>query len=813
VLWRKMIRDIWNSKGSYLACLVLVIMGLLLFTAFSIASDNLSLSQQDFYEDQNFAHGFAEIMSMPYRDVERLSEIEGIEQVSGRVKRQVRVTRPEGDVGVYLELVSMDLEDPERVNNAMLLVGSQLRSGEFEIWIDNQFINTYQLEQGYQVEIIAGERARELTIEGVAMSPEFTYPLRTEGEFFPNPEQYGIAFISRETMWNLFPDLRERVNNVVFTMEPGANFDDVKNRLEPELEPYGLVNLYPREDQTSHLMLTEEVDQIDRMSTALPLMFLLVAALIIYNMLKRLVEQQRGQIGILKAFGYSNREVTLHYIAYALTVGFVGGLLGGLIGIYLANPLTWLLLEFFHVPETYEGFSLYYLLLGLLISLTIFLVAGYQGCKYALKLKPAEAMRPPAPVSGKKTLLEKIRLFSEMLTIQGKMAVRNLARNRSRTAFLFLGMTLSCAVVIVTWSLNDIIDKLVFYQYEEVEVHDARVVLADPAAQAPVLRELAGYEEVAVVEPLAEVPVKLSHAWREENVLVLGLPQDSNLYKIRDADGRRVPLPERGLVLSERLADKLKVSPGSTLELESPYLRNGDDPVLVEVEQTIPQYLGMNAYMEAGALEDLLGQSSFATSFMLKIDGGGSTAGRGDNTIGGRAGGTGDTVHDNISALRDRYMESDLVAAVDGIEERVREARELMETFGVAIYIYVLFGVVIAFAIIYSSSFIILSERNRELASMKVLGMTSQEVFSVITFEQWFISIFAILAGVPLAQLMMFSFASELSTDLYTIPADLSWEAFLMGVLITTASIWIAQRFALRKVKRLDLVEVLKTRE
>ncbi len=793
MLWRKMIRDIWNNKGSYLACLVLVIIGLLIFTSFSIASENLALSQEDFYREQNFAHGFAELVSMPYQDLERLRDIEGIDQVSGRVKRQVRVTRPEGEIGVYLELVSMDLTDPERVSNAMLLEGTELRPGEYEIWVDNQFFDTYQLEQGYQMEIVAGGRARELTIEGVAMSPEFTYPLRTEGELYPNPEQYGIAFISRDTMWNLFPDLHGRLNNVVFTLEPGADFEDVRNRLEPELEPYGLVNLYPREDQTSHLILSEEVAQLERMSTALPMMFLLVAALIIYNMLKRLVEQQRVQIGIMKAFGYSNREVILHYIAYALTVGFVGGLLGGLAGIYMANPLTWLLLEFFHVPETYEGFSLYYLVLGLGISLAIFLLAGYQGCKYALKLKPAEAMRPPAPVSGKKTLLERIRFFPEMLTIQGKMAVRNLARNRGRTAFVFMGMTLSCAVVIVTWSLNDIIDKLVFYQYEEVEVHDARVVLTGPIPEKLAIRELAGNEEVTIVEPLVEVPAKLSHAWREENVLVLGLPEDSNLYMIRDAEGRRIRLPERGLILSERLADKLQVTSGSTLELESPYLRKGSDPVLVEVSQTIPQYMGMNAYMEKSALQDLLGQGSFATSLMLTID---------DSSY-----------INNIASLRDRYLESDLVAAVDGIEERVKEARELMETFGVAIYIYVLFGVVIAFAIIYSSSFIILSERNRELASMKVLGMTSQEVFSVITFEQWFISIFAILAGVPLAQLMMISFANELSTDLYTIPADLSQEAFLMGVLITAASIWIAQRFALRKVKKLDLVEVLKTRE
>jgi len=813
MLFRKMYRDIWSNKGSYLACLVLVVLGLTTYTSFSISSDNLELSKEIFYREQNFADGFAELTAMPYRDAEGLAQIEGIDQVSGRVTREVRVLYPESDIGIYLKFVSLELDNPDRVNDARLLEGNELRQGEFEVWVDNQFYDVHGLELGYVLEILAGEKAREITVEGYAMSPEFTYPLRTEAEIYPNPEQFGIAFTSRETMWNFFPDLQGRVNNLAFTLEEGADFDEVKDRLEPELEAYGLINLYSRDNQTSHLILSEEIAQLQRMAFAVPLMFLVIAALILYIMLKRLVEQQRGQIGILKAFGYSNREIMLHYLTYSITVGFIGGLVGGTAGIYLSRPLNWLLLEFFHVPEIDVDFSLYYFVLGVLISLGIFLAAGYQGCKYALKLKPAEAMRPPAPVSGRKTVLEKIRLFSSMLTIQGKMAVRNLARNRSRTAFLFIGVTLSCAVVVVTWSLNDLVDKLVFYRFEEVEVYHARVNFTEPVSRQPVERELAEHAEVTGVEPLAEVPVRLSHAWREESVVLLGILKDSSMYIIRDAAGRRIEPSEQGIILSERLAEKLSVEEGTSLKLASPYLRDNEDEQTVEVYRVIPQYLGMNAYMEITGVEAILQQGKFATSFMVNV---------GDERINpGNAEDYWDTddfrekdlVRANIAGLRDYYRESDLVAGVDGTEEQIRETRELMETFGMVIYLYVLIGVVIAFSIIYSSSFIILSERNRELASMKVLGMTSREVFSVITFEQWFISFFAVLAGLPLAQAMMEGFSRELSTDLYTIPAELSAQALLMGALITAISIWIAQRFALRKVERLDLVEVLKTRE
>ncbi len=809
MLFRKMLRDIWGSKGSYMACLVLVILGLVTFTSFSIGADNLRQAQEDFYRETQFAEGFAEVMSMPEARIGELAREEGVKKVGGRISREVRVYDPQADIGVYLKLVAIDTEDTERINDLLLLEGRPLKAGEKNLWLDDMFFEANQLSLGDTIEIIAAGQIHEFRLEGVAMSPEFTYPLRTLGELYPNPEQFGIGFLSRETMWQLFPDLRGQVNDVAFILEPQAAYDEVESRLETTLKPYGLISIYPRDNQTSHLILQEEIDQLSRMASVIPLMLLMIAALIIYFMLKRLVEQQRGQIGILKAFGYSNFEVMVHYLGYALLIGLLGGLVGGLTGMYLANPLTWLLYEFFHVPEVYLGFSWYYLGMGLVISLAIFLVAGYQGCKYALTLTPAEAMRPPAPASGRKTLLEKAAFFSEMLTIQGKMAIRNLGRQKGRTAFLFLGVMLSCAVVVVTYSLNDIFDKLVFYQVEKVETYHAKVLLTGPRHQQPIKRELWALDETTWVEPLAEVPIKLTHAWREEQVVLLGIPQDSVLYSIRDQKEQRIAPSDQGLILSEQLAENLDVKEGDTVRLESPYLLGEDDYEEIAVYRIVPQYLGMNAYLELEAVQELLGQGPLATSYMVDVKDHPPASGEDKDAQRTRE----EEIQQNIASLRARYQESEMVAGVDGTDEKIQEIRDLLESFGVVMYLYVLVGVIMAFAIIYSSSFIILSERNRELASMKVLGMSSREVFSVITFEQWFIGILAILAGLPLAQGLMFLLADALDTDLYTIPTDLSLESLFMGGLITAISILIAQMFALKKVEQLDLVGVLKSRE
>lgn len=795
-LRRKMLRDMRANAGSYLACLALVVIGVVAFLSFSIARDNMVLSKEAFYREENFADGFAELAAMPEHRLRKIRRMAGIRQASGRLIRDVQVHDPEREASVYLRLVSLDLEETDRLNDVRLLEGEPLSDKELRCWVDRQFFEANQLEVGRELEIIAGGKTRELIVSGVGICPEFVYPLRTESEIYVNPEQFGVAFLPDKIMWSLFPEMDRAFNSLAFSLEDGAEFQDIKEELEIELERYGVMEVYPREDQTSHFILSEEIEVIGTLATFFPVLILSIAAFIIYIVLKRLVEQQRGQIGILKAFGYSSREILLHYFSYSLTLALVGGAAGGLIGMWLAGPLTELLYEFFHLPEIYAGFSVKHLLLSVGICLAVLGFGGYHGCKAVLKLEPAEAMRPAAPISARKIFLEKIPFFTAMLTIQGKMAIRNLSRSRSRTAFVFLGIAVSCAMVAFTWALaTEAMPKFMFYPYREVMVYDARINLESPRPRRSGREELERLPEVARAEPLAEIPVKLIHRWKEENVALLGLLPDSRLYNILDADGNRIAPSDDGLILSERLAENLGAAPGSTLELESILLRDPDRTVKVAVAAVVPQYIGMNAYMGIAGLEDLLRRGEAATSFLVEAAPGP------------------ETVRDRAAALRERYRESDFVAGVDEREDLVALMEEQWETAGWVINLYVLIGVIFSFSIIYVSSLIVLCERNRELASLRVLGMTSREVFSVITFEQWFLAFFAVIAGLPLARLIINAFARQWSTDMYTMPAEMSGGSWLAGIAMTAISIWAAQRFTLRKIKRLKIVEALKTGE
>lgn len=796
MLVRKMLRDIRESKGSYLACLVLTLLALMVYTSFAILGESLDRSQEQFYREQNFAGGFVELAGMPQARVALLEEVEGVGQVQGRLVLDVRVTDPQAaGEGVYLRLVSLDTGVARRLNDVLLLEGGPLEAGARQVWLESQFFRANTWEVGDPLRIQVYGEQRTVTVRGAGMSPEFTYPLRDYREIYPDPRSFGIAFMRYEEMTALFPDWRGQVNNVVFSLDGETGFETVRREIAGILAPYGVQSVYPRDEQISHVILDMEIENVQAMARVLPLMFLFIAGIILYIMLRRLTEQQRTQIGILKALGYTDREILLHYLSYGVCIGTVGGLAGGLLGLWLAGPLTALLLAFFAVPLVVPAFSWLHLLAGLLLSWGIFLGAGFQGCRGVLQLGPAEAVRPPVPPGSHRVFLERFPALWGLLRAQGRMALRSLLRNRGRTVFLFLGMTLSCAVVAVTWSLNDMTDKMLFYQYDEVEVYDARVDLYSPGRREPWEEALFRRPEVAWLEPHLEAGVRLHHRWTGEDAVVTGIPAGGELFRVLDDTGRRVrPRPD-GIVLSVRLADKLGVGPGDLLAVESPWQPRTDDPAEVRVDAVIPQYLGMGAYMDLESLAEILGHPGVATTFLLRLAG------------------TGEEAADHLSSLRRDLEAGGRVAGVDGSEERVSQTREMMDAFGAVIYLYVLIGVIMCFSIIYSSSFIILSERSRELASMMVLGMSSREVFSVITGEQWAIGGVAILAGLPLGQFLQMFFARVMSTDLFTVPAGLSGGSLLVAPLITALSVWVAQRFVLRKIGQLDLIDVLKSRE
>lgn len=793
MLWRKLFRDIKENKGAYLASITIILIGLMVYSSFSIVLDSLISAQQKFYTEQNFADGFAEVVSMPPSEVKKLRSLEGIKDIQGRLVKEVRVLRvgnktaePEKDI--YLRLISTDPHEPRPINDVQLHKGRALKNETLNIWVDSQFFAANQLAVNDEIEIIANGKKTVLNVAGTGSSPEFIYIMRTKDEFFPDPETFGIAFLPFDMMKTLFQE-GATYNNLVFTLEPGADYKDVEKELVSKLEAFDISSIYPRKEQISHTLLTQELTQLQSMAKTMPVIFLAVACMILYIMLKRTVENQRGQIGILKAFGHTRREIIAHYLSFALLIGFGGGLLGGISGLLLSFPLIDLYGTFFNIPGLKVSFSFSYLLMSLLLALAFALFAGYQGCKSVLTLAPAEAMRPPAPPKGKSILLEKITPFWNALTVQGKMSLRSMSRHPGRTIFLFLGIMFTFALLGSPWSMMEMAETMLYDQYEKVETYDVKVNLTRPVNRQEAVNELSRFPGTRKAEALAEIPVILKNQWHKKEVALLGIPQNSTLYTIRDTKGNRIKPPTNGILLSETLARSLDAQVGTRLQLRSPVMKNSEEAESIVVAGIIPQYIGVNAYMELDSLLSLLQQKNLITAIMLSID------------------------EQSIPLLKATYQDSMLIDSLEDNKEALRQSKEMMASYGSTIYIFLLFGLLIGFAIIYNISVITVSERSRELASMMVLGMSPKEVLSVITFEQWFISIMAMLSGIPITKLLLVGLSQSIDSDLFSMPTTFSVSSILAATGVTVVCILFAQIMAARKIAGLSIVEVLKTKE
>jgi len=789
MLIRKMLRDLLENKTAYFASLVIIIIGLLIYTSISIVMDNLYAAKYSFYEEARFADGFAVLSGMPKAHVDRLSRVEGILEIEGRIVKDVRVLRLKTDRNVYLRLVSIPEKADYHINMPLLAEGYPKRSGSRDLWLNPAFFETHGFALGDEIHLLAQGRSFTFTIRGTARSPEFVYALRTGREIYPSPQTFGIAFVPYHIMETLFGE-HDRVNDLVFLLRPGYSYEDIEESLERRLLPYGLISLFPREDQISHSLLAMELEGLETSSTAMPLVFLSVAGIILYILLKRMIDQQRGQIGTLKAFGYTNMELFLHYISYSLFLGLLGGVVGGLLGVWLSFSFTEMYAMFFELPMLGEFTSYLYLYVGygILLSLAICTLAGYYGCRAALKLRPAEAMRPAAPPPGKRTLVERFKPLWKLLSVQAKMATRNAFRYKKRSAFTIIGVIFAFGLMAVTWYFNTITDVLLFDQLEKVQTHDLKLSFTGPVTFGKAMGELNRFPEIGRIEHMLEVPATLKHPWTEqdEDTVILGLAQNASLYNLFNKEGERVLPPREGLLLSQRLADQLDVRAGSVLVLESYLLK---DPITVDVAGIIVQNVGSNAYMEINALSNLLGFKPTATSALLTIE------------------------DEDIELLRNHYRESDLVVSMDSRTELLASFEEMMASFGFMQYIMALFGFIIAFAIIYTSSIVSLSERKRELATLKVIGMTRNEVLRVIAYEQWLVGIFGMLAGIPFTLFLVHSMSNAISSDIFSIPVIVEAPMFIIGALGTALSIMAAQLTVARRIGKLSLVEVLKERD
>lgn len=785
ILFKKMLRDMMENKLAYLACIIVMSMGLMTYSSMSIVIDNLQNAKNEFYSDYQIADAFAQVRSIPDAKINSLSEIEGISKVQGVFKQDYKVDFKDPLQNAYLKVNSYDINEQDRINDVHLSEGYPLNSDALLIWVGQKFMEANLLKVNDKLSLIINGRSVEFTIAGAVLSPEYIYVTKNAQDIYPLPKNYEIAYIAKPVLKKL-TSAASTSTDLFFKLQPKFTYDELKPIIESNLKSYGIVSMYSIKDQSSNAILTQELKGVQSSAQSLPFLFLGISTFILYIMLKRLTETQRGQIGVLKAMGYSNIQIMSHYLMYAIFIGILGGLLGGFLGTQLSFLFTDMYKQFFSFPTLKSDFTYKYFGFGIMISLVFSIFAGYTGSRAILKLPPSMAMAPAAPKKAKKSGLEKIPFLWNTLTLQGKMAVRNLSRSKGRSLFTVLGLLFAFSLMVVSWSFNTIVDTMLYNQFRYVQLYDMKVGFSSPVKANETRSELYSIPGVQYVESVVEVPVQLKFGTKEKNTMIVVLNNNTRLYNLLDTDLHKIPIGKAGLYLTENLAAQMKVKVGDIMRVESPMTK---DYILMEVVSIFPQYLGSNGYINSTYLLEKTKFTNIATTAYLTVD------------------------LARVDSIRKKLDSAPKVGVVEVRQETLKKYEDLMDSYGFMSYIMAMVSLLVGFSIVYNSSVISLSERQRELASMRVLGMSVDEVLSVVSFEQWVLGFVSVVLGIPMALIMMEGLKGAYQTDLYAMPSKIGGYAFILSVIGTGFFIYLSQINVRRRIKNFNIVEVLKERE
>ncbi len=782
---RKLLRDLWRLKGQAVAIGAVMAVGLAMFVAYFSTFTSLEATQLAYYERYRFADVFATVKRAPLSLRARIAEIPGVSQVELRVVADVTL-----DVEGLAEpatgrLISIPVPHRPALNDLFLRRGRHLEPGRpDEVLVSESFALAHGFGPGSTVSALINGRRRRLQIVGVALSPEYVYTMRP-GEVIPDAKRFGIFWMDRQALGAAF-DMEGGFNDVALTLAPGAREPDVIAALDRLLRPYGAFGAIPRRLQVSNWSLTNELAQLRGFGLLVPMIFLAVAAFLLNVVLTRIVSVQREQIASLKALGYSNREVGAHYVKWALVVAAGASVVGVLAGAWMGRGIIGMYNDFFRFPLLLYETSPAVVAACIATSFAAAVGGAVGAVRRAVRLPPAEAMRPEPPARFRRSIVERVGLY-RFLGPGARMVVRHIERQPVRALISILGIGLSAAMMVLGLFFLDAMDEMLRVQFDLVQRQDLTVAFVEPRASSALhgLRRLPG---VLAVEPMRSVPARLRAGHLSRQLAVTGMPDTPRLQRVVDLEGRVVHLPAAGLVLSRALADALRVGPGSAVDIE--VLEGRRVTRRVVVTATVEEYLGLSAYMSADALHALLQEGGIVSGAHLLID--------------PRAE---DELYARLKILPAVAGVALTRAIVESFNETMGEQMDVMITFNV------LFASIIAFGVVYNAARVSLSERSWELASLRVLGFTRAEISAILLGELAVLTIVAMPIGLAIGYALAALVVSMFETEMYRFPVMVSPRTYAAAVVVTLTAAAVSGLIVRRQLDRLDLVGVLKTRE
>ena len=780
----KLLRDVRRLWAQALAIALVMAAGVATLILGVGAHDSLSTTRAKYYETNRFADVFATVTRAPNGLSAEIARIDGVSAVETRIAK-IALADIEGmsEPGSVLLVSVPDYHDA--VLNQMHLRSGRRpdAQGHDEAVASEGFAKAHGLVPGSTIRVLMNGQRRDIHITGTALSPEFIYALGP-GDMMPDERRFGILWLPERTLAAAY-DLDGAFSSVSLKLIPGTSQEVVIEKLDRLLERYGGLGAYGRKDQISHAFLDAELQQLQAMSQILPPIFLVVAAFLVNMTLSRLIALEREQIGLLKAMGYSSGAVARHYLGFVSVIAVFGIAIGLVAGSWLGAGMTTLYARFFSFPFLVFSRNPAVYVIAAAVTYAAAVLGALKAASDVAWLSPAVAMSPPAPQRYRKVLggLEMPRIVRQSSVI----VMRHLTHWPWRTASGILGMSLSVAILVGSlWSFGSI-NHMIDITFNRSDRQDASINFTEPRRLAA-LYEARRLPGVLAAEPYRMVGVKLRKGQRERRMSLVGKPAGAELSRVLSEDLIPVTLPSEGLVISQAVADILKLRTGELVEVE--IMEGRRQKILQPVSAIITGYIGLTSYMDLDAMNRMLGEGALISGVNLGLD---------------------PNQNDHLFAALKETPSANFIVLQYVAKQRFRQT--MAENISIMVTVYATLAGIIAFGVVYNFARISLSEQGREMASLRVLGFTRHEVSALLLGELAVV----VLVAQPLGWLIGYGFAyaviSGFTSELYRVPLIVNREVYAWASLIVMAAAVASGLVVRRRIDRLDMIEVLKTRE
>ena len=782
---RKAVRNLLHMKGQFLAIALVIACGVAAFVMSLSTLSTLKRNQDEYYARYRFSDVFARVTRAPLSVVDRIAEIPGVAQVAPRIVSDVTLDiedLPEPAIG---RLISIPENELPRLNGLHLRLGRYIEPNQSgEVIVSEAFADAHKLMPGNTLRAVINGRERSLHIVGIAISPEFIFQIR-EGDVLPDDHRFGVFWMGQTDLAAAF-DMQGAFNNLCVSVSADASVPEVIRRIDLLLEPYGCLGAYDRDDQMSHKYVRDEMANLRSMARVGPTIFLAVAAFLLNVVLSRMIQSQREEIAALKAFGYSGWSIGLHYMKITGVVVCAGGLVGTAVGTFMGMKLSELYTKLYRFPHLDFEFDSRVALSAFGVSLAAGVLGTIGSVWQAVRLPPAEAMRPAAPGDFRPTLLERMG-FQRFLPQTMRMILRSLERQPIKSALSCLGISTAVAVIILGSYAKDAVDYVMESQFRHAQRQDLMVTFIRPA-KADAIHDIENLPGVHAVVPMRTVAVRVRSGHHSRRIAIQGLPPDNELFKAVDILREEKEIPVDGVLMTTKLAEVLELQIGYLVTAE---VLEGDRPHCeLRLRGVVDDFSGLSCYASLETVHRMMREGDSLSAAFVTVD---------SQRV--------NQLYTDLKRLPQVAGVSIKVAMIQSFRETVAENLLRIRAFNVA------FATIIAFGVVYNAARISLAERSRELATLRVIGFSRAEISGILLGELAVLTVLALVPGMGLGYLFCIVSTLSLNTEMYRIPLVInpSTHGFACGVIVVAAIL--SGLVVRRRLDELDLIAVLKTRE